>query len=173
MLFRSASARPSSPRITPASGSRPIVAYAHSAFATFCALNVPATVSSPIPKAEPEPGLCHRRAEQRSVSIHGPSHNTSQARTGHRGTPKGRAPEGLFEGTSESAWASEARFCSLRTINTGGHERTTTPTRVHTQRLHRASTILPSRTRIAERSGTSQYHPCVSSLHDCQDFTCS
>ena len=33
----SASARPSSSRIKPAPGVRPIVAYAHSVFATFCA----------------------------------------------------------------------------------------------------------------------------------------
>jgi hypothetical protein len=41
-----ASARPTSSRITPAPGSRPVVAYAHSVFATFCALSVPATASA-------------------------------------------------------------------------------------------------------------------------------
>ena len=39
-------ARPSSSLIKPAPGSRPIVAYAHSVFATFCALNVPASASA-------------------------------------------------------------------------------------------------------------------------------
>jgi hypothetical protein len=46
-----ASARPSSSLISPAPGSRPIVAYAHSVFATPCALNVSATP----PPAPPAP----------------------------------------------------------------------------------------------------------------------
>ena len=40
------SARPSSALIIPAPDSRPIVAYAHSVFATSCALNVPASASA-------------------------------------------------------------------------------------------------------------------------------
>ena len=38
--------RPSSSLISPALGSSPIVAYAHSVFTTHCALNVPASASA-------------------------------------------------------------------------------------------------------------------------------
>ena len=65
----SASARPSTSRITPAPGSRPIVAYAHSVFATSCALNVPATASArpSSPLITPAPGSRPIVAYARSV----------------------------------------------------------------------------------------------------------
>jgi len=111
-----ASARPSSPFITPSPGARPSVAHAHSVVATSCALNVSATTSptasrpliSPSPRIRPSVAYryAHSVLATRCVLNVSASASARPCSTGRRDRSPGRRR--ALAMTCRSCWGTAA-----------------------------------------------------------------